>query len=713
MSKMNIRQRMIFIVLSISIATLIILSGISFYGMMGAKSTAVEIGKEIGQEATKNSAYALIEQKKFELQKIAQDKATDIHNNLNNIRRDVQILSNEMSNIAANPEKYSPKTVLPPNPANGGILVSQLLFSNSEAKNNSALQREIELSANIIDMSYEFLNTNDVMVTAFAASKNGFTILTDTYSDEQGEFFNSQARPWYQQAQQQQKIVFTDVIEDVLNGKLCMLCSMPYYQNGEFAGVVAMGAYITELKNIIDSAKGNDNKQFAFVIDNRGHVILSSKENSDELKVNVDENFDIRDSANASIADLAQKMSANESGVMETVIDGEKYYVAFAPINEMNWSCGAAVLESEVIAPVIQNSKKIEEITDDKVSDLNEHMAQTMFIMLVFVLILLVVVFYVGRNTSDRFVQPIHELADGVRDIASGNLDKKLNINTGDEIEHLSICFNAMTDELKTYMSDLTKITAEKERIATELDVAKNIQTSMLPNIFPPFPDKQEFDIFATMNAAKEVGGDFYDFYLVDEKHLVITIADVSGKGVPAALFMMMSKTILKNYTTMMNNPDDFAAVMALSNNQLCQNNDAMMFVTVFMGMLDLQTGEFTFVNGGHNPPLIYKKSEDKYEYLKVNKNFVLGGMEDIEFTQQSVKLSKGDQIFLYTDGVTEALNKEDEQYGEKRLLDCLNKSDRKLSVEELLAFVRADVNVHVNGADQSDDITMLTLKLN
>ena len=215
------------------------------------------------------------------------------------------------------------------------------------------------------------------------------------------------------------------------------------------------------------------------------------------------------------------------------------------------------------------------------------------------------------------------------------------------------------------------------------------------------------------MNAAKEVGGDFYDLYLLDDNHLVITVADVSGKGIPAALFMMIMKTILKNFSMTMSNPDDFTAVMSLSNNQLCQNNDAMMFVTVFMGMLDIKTGEFIFVNGGHNPPLIYRKKNDSYEYLKVAKNFVLGGMEDIDFKQQSIKLDKGDSIFLYTDGVTEALNPNNELYGEKRLRDCLNRSDKSLSVEELLTCVRNDVNSHVNGADQSDDITMLVLKFN
>jgi len=162
-----------------------------------------------------------------------------------------------------------------------------------------------------------------------------------------------------------------------------------------------------------------------------------------------------------------------------------------------------------------------------------------------------------------------------------------------------------------------------------------------------------------------------------------------------------------------MQNPDEFGAVMALANNQLCQNNDAMMFVTVFLGMLDLKTGEFIFVNGGHNPPLVYHSEENKFEYMKVEKNFVLGGMEDLDFKQQKIQLNHGDLIYLYTDGVTEALNPTNELYGEKRLIDCLNRSDKNISVTELLKFVREDVSKHVNGADQSDDITMIAVKFN
>jgi sigma-B regulation protein RsbU (phosphoserine phosphatase) len=303
------------------------------------------------------------------------------------------------------------------------------------------------------------------------------------------------------------------------------------------------------------------------------------------------------------------------------------------------------------------------------------------------------------------------KLSDNVREIASGDLDKKIKINTGDEIEHLAVCFNAMTDELKTHIENLTQITAEKERIATELNVAKDIQVGMLPHDFNF--NRKDFEIYATMNAAKAVGGDFYDFYLLDEKHLVITVADVSGKGIPASLFMVISKTVLKNFATFANAPDDYAAVMMNANNQLCQSNEEMMFVTVFFGVLEINTGKFIYVNGGHNPPIIYHAKENTCEYLNVKKNFVLGGMEDVPYKQQETILENGDLIFTYTDGVNEAMNINNEEYTSERLLEFMNSTNCRADLKELLAAVKSDVSKHVGNAEQSDDITMLALRRN
>lgn len=280
-----------------------------------------------------------------------------------------------------------------------------------------------------------------------------------------------------------------------------------------------------------------------------------------------------------------------------------------------------------------------------------------------------------------------------------------LNIHTGDEIQNLFEAIKTMEKDINQYIENLTLIMTEKERIGAELNVATQIQASMLPCIFPAFPEREEFDIYATMQPAKEVGGDFYDFFLIDSDHLAIVIADVSGKGVPAALFMVIAKTLIKNQTLAGMMPAD---VFTTVNTQLCENNDAGMFVTGWMGILEITTGRFTYANAGHNPPLIRKKSGN-YEYLKSRAGFVLAGMEGIRYRQFEIILEPGDSLYLYTDGVTEATNAENTLYGESRLLNTLN-SHKNDVPQVLLPAIKEDIDAFVKDAPQFDDITMLAL---
>ena len=250
------------------------------------------------------------------------------------------------------------------------------------------------------------------------------------------------------------------------------------------------------------------------------------------------------------------------------------------------------------------------------------------------------------------------------------------------------------------------KAAREAERISTELNVAHHIQTSMLPSIFPAFPEHDEFDIFASMTPAKEVGGDFYDFFMVDERHLALVIADVSGKGVPAALFMVIGKTLIKDHTT----PDrDLGAIFTKVNELLCQSNSEGLFITAFEGVLNLDTGDFVYVNAGHDAPFICRK-DGSYEPLAVKPGFVLAGMEETKFTEGKITLGEGDKLFHYTDGVTEATNTHNVFYGKERLLLVLNKNKQR-TPKETLSSVKADIDDFVGEAPQFDDITMLCVE--
>ena len=304
--------------------------------------------------------------------------------------------------------------------------------------------------------------------------------------------------------------------------------------------------------------------------------------------------------------------------------------------------------------------------------------------------------------------RPIGKLAEFTKGVtASGQFNTQhIDLRTGDEIEDLGRSFNFMLVELDHYINDLTAMTAEKERIGAELDVATHIQSSMLPCIFPAFPERSEFDIYATMNPAKEVGGDFYDFFMVDERHLAIVMADVSGKGVPAALFMVIGKTLIKDHTQ----PGvDLGQVFSEVNDLLCESNSEGLFITAFEGVLDLVTGEFTFVNAGHELPFIARSGQPFAPY-KIRAGFVLAGMEEMRYRCGSIELAPGDKIFQYTDGVTEATDRDNQLYGMERLERVLVENNGK-SPHELLPLVKADIDAFVGDAPQFDDITMLCME--
>ena len=306
-------------------------------------------------------------------------------------------------------------------------------------------------------------------------------------------------------------------------------------------------------------------------------------------------------------------------------------------------------------------------------------------------------------------IKPVDVLKKATEEIRDADIEKigdiNVNLKTKDEFEDLGNAFSYMTSKLSDSIKDLQAVTAEKNRIGAELDVAANIQSSMLPNIFPAFPDNDLIDIYATMNPAKEVGGDFYDFFFIDDKHLAIVVADVSGKGVPASLFMVIGKTLIKDHSLI---NQDLGDVFAKVNNMLCEANSQGLFITAFEGVLDLETGVFKFVNAGHEMPYI-SRNGGHFEPYKIKPGFVLAGMEDIKYTAGEFLLEPGDKIFQYTDGVTEATSVNKELFGMERLEDALDTvKDKK--PDEVLPGVKKAIDEFVGEAQQFDDITILCL---
>ncbi len=318
------------------------------------------------------------------------------------------------------------------------------------------------------------------------------------------------------------------------------------------------------------------------------------------------------------------------------------------------------------------------------------------------------------RQMEKNVVQPINKIQkaaiqyvqDKQSNVESGNHFSELNLGTDDEIEDLSLTMGGMEMDLNDFEKDLASIAAEKERAGTELKLASKIQSDMLPLQFPAFPDRDDFDIYASMDPAREVGGDFYDFFLIDENRLGVVIADVSGKGVPAALFMMVMKSMIQ---TALMSGKGAAEALTNVNAQICKKEHEGMFVTVWVGILDLETGVITASNAGHEYPII-KKPGGRFEVFKDKHGFVIGGIGGLQYKEYQIDFEPGSKLFLYTDGATEATDKNETLFGMERLTDAVNGAAEG-STEEIIKAARKEIDAFVGEEEQFDDITMVCLE--
>ncbi|MGN0779170.1 MAG: SpoIIE family protein phosphatase [Aristaeellaceae bacterium] len=299
-------------------------------------------------------------------------------------------------------------------------------------------------------------------------------------------------------------------------------------------------------------------------------------------------------------------------------------------------------------------------------------------------------------------VENIQKINQSLSRITGGDLNVTVDVRANEEFASLSDDINTTVDTLKHYIDEAAA------RIDKELEFARKIQHAALPSVFPPYPQRKDFHIFASMDTAKEVGGDFYDFYMLGDDKLAFLIADVSGKGIPAAMFMMTAKTLIKGFAE---SGLEVHEVFTRANAKLCEGNDANMFVTAWMGILDLKTGLLSYANAGHNPPVLRSRDGD-YAFVKSRPNLILAGMEGVRYRKNELQLHPGDEIYLYTDGVTEAQNVRNELFGDQRLLASLNEV-KGMPVEEICRKVKADVDAFAGEADQFDDITMVSIRLN
>ncbi|MBO5987112.1 MAG: SpoIIE family protein phosphatase, partial [Lachnospiraceae bacterium] len=466
----------------------------------------------------------------------------------------------------------------------------------------------------------------------------------------------------------------------------------------EFVGCVAMDVLMTDL-NASMVNDGIVEPNVATMIDDEGNVIADGK-----LDPNAQETFNIFDNNYETILkSVGRQILAQNDGILKTGEGDDAVYVAYATIDSTNWKLCLMSPVSNVIKPAQGIRTSIDKNTDNVVQSVIQGVLNVLQSVLVLTAVLLLLITLTAGYFSRKIANPLKRLTSDVEEITGGNFQRRSEVDTDDEIGELARSFNSMTDSLEKYIADLKEATAKEERIVGELAAATNIQASMLPRDFEEFSKRKEFDLYATMTPAKEVGGDFYDYFMVDDDHVALVMADVSGKGVPAALFMVIAKTLIKSH---LQNGESPADALTHVNEQLCEGNEEQLFVTVWLAVIELSTGKGVAANAGHEHPTL-KKADGTYELVTYRHSPAVATMEGLRFKEHEFELQPGDRLFVYTDGVPEATNASEELMGPDRMLEALNgnASDKP---EDLLRAVREGIDAFVGDAPQFDDITMM-----
>jgi sigma-B regulation protein RsbU (phosphoserine phosphatase) len=721
--KKSIKTKILWAFLLVSLVSLIVSSAVMLISMIHIRALTLESGNNIGSTAAKHGREYLREQTFLDVAKLVRAESDTIDLRLKDSADTVALLKGYIERIYGNKEEFRPLRIpnyrdVPP----GQVRLHW--FLDYGVVSNPRYNEEDLLSAGLLDELYLLGNLERIVElamekcpnisTIYFALNSGLNIQYDGDTVRKAQYIEHTAwiareRLWYISARDRKGLYISDAYNDPAGRGLCLSMAMPFYgKAGEFMGVVGIDIRIEDLdKNIRETVVRQSG--YAFLINNNAGNEQHESKIISAPGLNEQNENDMAAFLGDNAAEILADMRALSDGHGYFALgeEGEerRVYVIWSPIKLTNWQLAYVVSEEDILASATALYDEITGITMITVGRVDRFIRMVILVsgFLMFLIVFLTV--WAARVIAGRIARPITALTGNVKKIGNGNLDYFSEIKTGDEIEELSLSFEHMTVELKGYIENLRLITAEKERIGAELNVATKIQASMLPRIFPPFPNRKEFDLYGSMLPAKEVGGDFYDFFLIDEDTLVVLIADVSGKGVPAALFMVIAKTLIKNDAQYGLSPRE---VFERVNNLLCNDNEASMFVTVFMGYLDIPSGKFTCVNAGHNPPLL--KRGNSFEWFKTKHGLVLGAIEGVSYKEEEILLLPDDMIYFYTDGVTEAMNPEEQLFGEDRLMEAAL-AYRERDVQEFAHSIKRDIDAFAAGAEQADDITMLVLQ--
>ena len=708
------------------LSAMLVTGTISVCSLCSMKRISVESGEELGRNAADRAEEDLEELAVDNLRRITVQKAATIEEKFAAVETYVLGIATQAEDIYENPEQYPDRRVALPVP-DSNRLAAQLLWSGrlkDTAETESDIPtftEEILKLGNIQDMLVQCNANNTMVSSAYIATESGWMIQADdipyskyniaeTETDSRRQLlFEAADRQWYKRAKEvgSGQIVYSDIIEDAHGGGECIVCASPVYRGERIVAVAGVGSYLETINNaVLNIDIGKDG--YAFIVNEDGQVVMSGRADG-ETAVYANQTVDLRQSSNQLLAQAALRMAAGETDSVEMTLDNREVYLAYAPLGRLGWSLATVLEEEKVIAPAKASQEMILAMTEET----DEKQDNAIWgVITAFVLAFVCVTLFIciaGTMFSIKLTEPICSLTDEVMNWDGSDFSQRISVKTGDEIEDLGEAFNDMIDQIEEYVENLSSVTAEKERIRMEIQVASRLQADMLPEADGIFTNREDFVLAASMVPAKGVGGDFYDFFLLDEERLALVIADVSGKGVPAALFMVASRMLIRSKLMALGTKEGkLSDAVGEVNQSLCDNNKDGMFVTAWIGVLNTINGEVDFVNAGHCRPLIQRK-DGTCEYDLTFGGMMLAGMEDTVYRQGQLKLNRGDTLLLYTDGVTEANDPQQNMYGEERLKKTIRKAGN-MSPKELLAVLWRAVDDFRGDELQFDDITMLAV---
>ena len=680
----SISRKIIVSTLLFTLATLILSTSICLLSIQTIQSSVVDNSKILGKEASISSMDALKEEMEKEQVQNTSNKAIIADEILKKYASSIELAANYASSLYANPNEYTSHVVDVPKEENDGKWIMQRILAN-ESISYASIQNECNLLSNMISVFDPIIQQNENVYAIYIGTETGLFISYDKnssskYNNGKESYYEFRQSEWYTLGKNNHPYRFTNTYEDAYNRGLTISCFAPFYdKKGNFIGCVSMDILIENLNKAI-----LNESNISILINENGNIISTNDENAEKT-----------------LKDIKEEIIKNKEGILSY----NDQYIAYATIPSTGWILCFESPISSIIDSVSKVQDKIDTNTNSMVDTIIKGIRTIVQNCLILsAIILLGVTILLGKATK-KISNPLVKLEEDVKRISNGELDFRTSVDTDDEIGNLARSFNEMSESLQKHIADLKEVTAREERIASELALATQIQKHMIPSVFPAFPDRPDIDLYAIMHPAKEVGGDFYDYFEIDDTHVGLVMADVSGKGIPAALFMMISMALIKNEA--LNNPSPASVLMKI-NNSLCEKNDAGMFVTVWLGIMDTVSGKMICCNAGHEYPIIARK-DGPFELYKDKHGFIIGGMEDIRYKEYELTLEKGDILYVYTDGVPEATNPDNELFGIERIIDSLNNHER--DPKALIAGIIEDTTEFVKEAEPFDDMTMMVVK--